>query len=350
MKDITKHIISDQRKVRDALEDIENIPTRTSKTLFVTENDKLVGTLTDGDIRRSLIQGIDLDHPVRDIMFTKFRYMHVDKVDPLELRKIREAEIRLLPIVDSDMRIIRIVDLWKKKSILPVDAIIMAGGIGKRLGTLTEDTPKPLLKIGDKPIIEYTIDHLIKYGVENIHVSINYKGEQIEAFLGDGSDKSVNISYIREDQPLGTMGAVSLVSEYKNDYLLVINADLLSDIDFEGLFLDCIKKDADMAVASVSHEQKIPYATLEIDGDEVKSFREKPTYTYFLNAGIYLFKKEIAALIPHNEVFNATDLMEKVVAEKRKLICYPILGYWLDIGKPEDFEKAQQDIKHLKLS
>ena len=219
-----------------------------------------------------------------------------------------------------------------------------------RLRPLTENTPKPLLKVGDKPIIEYNIDRLAKVGVENIYISINYLGEQLEEYFGDGTSKNLNIGYIREGKPLGTVGSVLLVDKFEHDEIIVMNSDLLTNIDFEDFYRTFKKADADMAVAATTYHVDVPYAVLEADDQQkVKSLKEKPRYTYFSNAGIYILKRKLLDMIPKGEFYDITELMEKVLAMDHKLITYPINGYWLDIGKHEDFRKAQEDVKHIKF-
>ncbi|MEM6318767.1 MAG: sugar phosphate nucleotidyltransferase, partial [Bacteroidota bacterium] len=212
-----------------------------------------------------------------------------------------------------------------------------------------ENTPKPLLPVGDKPIIEHNIDRLKDYGISNITLSINYLGEQLVSYFGDGSQKDLNIRYVEETRPLGTMGSVTLLDEVYNDYILVMNSDLLTTIDFESLFKDLIEKEGDMIIATTPYKVKVPYGVIETSGDEILQLTEKPTYTYYSNAGIYIFKKEYLERIPKNQHFNANELMELLIAEKKRVLHFPILGYWLDIGKPNDYEKAQTDIKHLQL-
>jgi NDP-sugar pyrophosphorylase family protein len=253
-------------------------------------------------------------------------------------------------LVDSDFNIIKILDLEKIKGYISVDVLIMAGGEGSRLRPLTLEVPKPLLKVGDKPIIEHNIDRLIGYGVSNFHISLKYMSEKIKKYFGDGSSKEVYIDYVLEEQPMGTIGALKLIEDTKSDDVLVMNSDLLTNIDFEDFYTFFKNSDASMAVATTGYNVSIPYAVLEINSDNVvKSFKEKPTYTYYSNAGIYLIKREVIELIPKSKFFDATDLMQLIIEKELKLVNYPILGYWLDIGNHTDFAKAQEDIKHIQL-
>jgi NDP-sugar pyrophosphorylase family protein len=178
---------------------------------------------------------------------------------------------------------------------------------------------------------------------------VKYLGEQIEAHFGNGSQRNIIIDYVWEDEPLGTIGAVSKITNFAHDYVLVMNSDLLTNLDYEHFYIDFIKQDADFAVVTIPYKVSVPYAVLETSNGEIRSFKEKPTYTYYSNGGIYLMKKEVLDYLPKENHFNATDLMEKLINENRKVVSYPLLGYWLDIGKHEDFAKAQIDINNIKF-
>jgi NDP-sugar pyrophosphorylase family protein len=225
----------------------------------------------------------------------------------------------------------------------------MAGGRGERLKPLTDTLPKPLLKVGDSPIIEHNINRLINYGIEDIWISIKYLGESIKDYFGNGKAKSININYIEEDKALGTIGALSLLDNLLQDHVLIMNSDLLTNINFEEFFLFYLEHDADIAVACIPYQVNVPYAVMETEGNFVKKLREKPTYTHFSNAGIYIIKKNIIDLIPNNSFYNATDLMEQVINSGGKVAAYPLIGYWLDIGRHDDYIKAQEDINHIEF-
>lgn len=206
------------------------------------------------------------------------------------------------------------------------------------------------MKIGGKPIIEYNIDRLINVGVKQLNLSINYLGDQLVDYFGDGSVKNASIQYVREDKPLGTIGSILLIDNFIHDDIIVMNSDLLTNIDFADFFKVFKESEADMAVAATSYHVDVPYAVLEVNEENrVSSLKEKPRYTYYSNAGIYILKKSLLKMIPEGEFYDITDLMDAMISSNKKLITYPITGYWLDIGKHEDFKKAQDDIKHIKL-
>jgi len=344
-----KHILYCNQTVREALIMLNDLKKNTI-LIVVDENEKLVGSLTDGDLRRGFIKGLTFDNSLMDYLQPDPLFIYEDELPNSNLNKLRLRNFMVVPIVDRTRKVVRILNLTEIQSVVPADVFIMAGGRGQRLMPLTENTPKPMLHVGDKPIIEHNIDRLVKYGIKNIYLSVNYLANQIEEYFGDGSDKGVSINYVHEDKPLGTLGSVKMVEELEHDYVMVMNSDLLTDIDFNGFFQTFLRSGADMAVATTMYQVDVPYGVMEVDnGNFVNALQEKPRYTYYSNAGIYIIKKELLSLVPHNEFYNVTDLMESLIAHDKKLISFPILGYWLDIGKHDDFVKAQEDIKSLAL-
>lgn len=345
----SSHLLSNKNTIKEALNIINSIGLR-ANVLFVTDEDgKLRGSVSDGDIRRALLKDVSINDGIIEAMNENCKYLVEGDVTNEILREMREESITLIPLVDGRRKIINILNLKELESIVPVETVIMAGGKGRRMLPLTLDTPKPLLKVGDKPIMEHTIDRLTKFGIDKIHISVNYLGEKIEDYFKDGSPKGINIKYIHETKPLGTIGALSLLEELHHDVILLMNSDLLTNINFGNLYDEFVKHDADLAVASIPYHVDLPYAVMELENACIKSLREKPRYTYFANAGIYLIKKELLAYIPKNSFYNSTDLIERAIADGKKVINFPILGYWLDIGQMHDYQKAQEDIKHLML-
>ncbi|MDA3894011.1 MAG: nucleotidyltransferase family protein [Salinivirgaceae bacterium] len=344
MFDYNNLIINESDNVRHAMKRLLDIPR--ALTLFVVDkNEKLIGTLTDGDIRRGFVSGLSLEDTVNKFMFKDFACL-TRLSDMSEVKTLRKRGVKLLPVIDEKHRISKVYDLTKLKSILPLVAVIMAGGKGKRLKPITDSIPKPMIKLGNKPIIEHNIDRLISYGIETIYISVNYKKEQIMDYFGDGKNKGISIRYIEEDKPLGTIGALSLVEQFESDVLLS-NSDLFTNIDYEDLYLNYLKKDADMAIASIPYTVNIPYAIFEEENNKIKGFKEKPSNTHFANAGIYIIKNSLLKYIPKNQFYNTTDLMEACITNKKTIIHNPIIGYWIDIGKMDDLKKAELIAKHL---
>ncbi|MDR2221530.1 MAG: nucleotidyltransferase family protein [Flavobacteriaceae bacterium] len=350
MKSIVgKHTICENQGVREALIKLDqNAP---SSILFVTdEGNKLIGSLTDGDLRRGFIKGLDFNTSLIEFIQPNPVFINDGEYDLGILEDYRKRNLKVVPIINVNKQIVNILDFSITSTLIPADAILMAGGEGKRLRPLTENTPKPLLKVGDKPIIEYNIDRLVQCGIKTINLSINYLGDQLIDYFGDGNEKGISIQYVKEDKPLGTIGSILLVDEFQHDDIIVMNSDLLTNIDFADFYQLYKASGADMAVAATSYHVDVPYAVLEVNSENsVKSLKEKPRYTYYSNAGIYILNKSLLKMIPQGEFFDITDLMERILEMNLKLVTYPINGYWLDIGKHEDFKKAQEDIKHIKL-
>lgn len=331
----------------EVLKKIDSLPL--TQTVFVVDdNEKILGTITDGDIRRGFIKGLNLENPIKDFLFTNFRYLLEGEENFTKLKEFRKLKLKVVPLLSKEKKLLKVYDFSVQKSILPIDAVIMAGGKGERLKPLTNDTPKPLLKVGGKEIIAYNFDRLYQFGISNQKVTINYLADQLTAFCAHYNDE-INFDLYKEEHFLGTAGALSLIACFENDTILLMNSDLLTNIDYEDFYISFSSVQADMMVASVPYSVNLPYAILDTDNRIVNSFKEKPSYTYYANAGIYLLKKEMLKYIPKNRVFNATDLMETIKANGHRLMHYPIRSYWLDIGNHEDFEKAQMDIAHINF-
>ena len=348
MRNFREHLIYSGSTIKEALIKLDTLAK--DAILFVTDKqDRLVGSLTDGDVRRALIKGLTIDKEVDTIIQTNPKFIKKGDQDIQKIIEYREGNFRILPVVDYDSKVVNVINFREMRSYLPVDVVIMAGGRGQRLQPLTDTVPKPLLKVGDKAIMEHNVDRLALYGIDDFWMSVKYRGEQIESYFGDGKERNISINYVWEDTALGTIGAVSKIDNFMHDYVLIMNSDLLTNLDYEHLFLDFIAKDADFSVVSIPYQVNIPYAVLETEEGQIKSFKEKPTYTYYSNGGIYLMKKSVLQHLPRETFFNATDLMDKLIAENLKVVSYHLVGYWLDIGKHEDFKKAQEDIKHIRF-
>lgn len=234
--------------------------------------------------------------------------------------------------------------------VLPFEAIIMAGGKGERLKPLTDSLPKPLLPVGGKPIVRYTVESLLKTGLKDITFVVNYFGEKIQSEFGDGKKEKASFQYIFEQEPLGTIGGVSLKSNFRYEDILVMNGDLLTTIHFDKFFMFYLDQDADIAVAVIPYRLNLPYGIFEIgDKQEIMSTNEKPTFTYYINTGIYLMKREVLNMIPSNQPCDAIDLIELARKKGLKVSAFPLLDYWIDIGQVEDYQKAQKDIQFLNF-
>lgn len=348
MHNLSKNIINSNATIKEALQQLNDLGV--NLTLFVVDENKvLLGVLTDGDIRRALLSGTSIDLPATVAMQRNFKFIKQGDNNVNAIAEFKKKDIKILPVLNGDGTIYKLLNLEFYNNVLPIEAVIMAGGKGERLLPLTATTPKPLLPVGGKPIIEYNVDRLISYGVTQIYISVKYLAHTIEAYFGNGQAKEIAINYVHETEPLGTIGAVSNIENFGEEAVLIMNSDLLTNINYEDFYKAFIEADAAMAIATVGYSVNIPYAVLETNQQYVTSLKEKPTYTYHSNAGIYLVKKQALKKIPKATFYNATDLIEDLLAANEKVVTYNILGYWLDIGKHEDYKKAQEDIKHINF-
>lgn len=344
----SRYLINQNETLLQALRRLNDLQTG-PLVLFIQDDDKrMVGTLTDGDSRRALISGATVDSLVRDVAHSSFNFIRSGEGNLVqELKKQKELKMKLVPVLDKQDYIVDIINLEQFKTQLPVDAILMAGGKGERLRPLTEKTPKPLLPVGDKAIIDHNIDRLISYGVNHISVTVNYLKEQIEDHFAQPHN-GVQIQAVREPKFLGTIGSIKFVKKFYNDTVLVMNSDLFTNINYEDFYLHFKEHDAEMSVAAVPYTVSVPYGIFDLDGREIQGLIEKPTYNYYANAGIYLIKRAVLNEIPEDLFFNATDLIEKLIEEGKKVIRFPLNGTWIDIGNPQEYQKANELVKHLK--
>ncbi len=348
MNELESHLVGSNATILETLGKMNKIAGGMPLVLFVVSPDgRVLGSVTDGDIRRNLVAGATLDSRIDGVMNKKFHYL-LDKRDYKKIGEFKALNLRLIPHVSPDGKLLGILNLNAKRTCLPVDAVIMAGGRGIRLQPYTNDIPKPMLPLRDKPIIAHNIERLASYGVENFHISVNHLKGQIIDYLTDRY-ADLNIDFIEEDAPLGTIGSVRLAKEFRNDDILVINADILTNIDFEDFFAKYKESFADMSVAAFTMKVDIPYAVLETSGNMIRGFTEKPTYNYYSNAGIYLFGRKLVDSIPPDSPYNATDMIERLVENGGKVSYFPIVGYWLDIGTAQNYSKAKNDINYIKF-
>ena len=343
-----KFLINQKSNLQDALNKLNKL--KKGSVLFtIDKNGKLCGSITDGDIRRAVLKGANTKTPISTIENINPKFVLKDEEYFKKLIEYREKGFGLIPVINSHKTIIDIINFNEINSNLPIDTVIMAGGRGQRLMPLTEQTPKPLIKIEGKAVIEYNIERLRSYGVKDFWISINYKGDLIKKFFKERYLNDFNYQFVSENKQLGTIGAVSKIKEFNNKFVLIANSDIITKVDYELFFLDFLEKEADISVLTVPYQIDIPYAIIESKNNLVKKIREKPTYTYFSNGGIYLLKKEVLTNIPYNTFYNATDLIELAIEKKMKVLSFPFNDYWIDIGRMEDLKKTKHDLKHINL-
>jgi dTDP-glucose pyrophosphorylase/CBS domain-containing protein len=325
---------------------------------LVTDVDRhLIGTITDGDVRRAVLAGDALDAAISELLARKAHSPNSRPVtapagtdDSAILQLMQDRAVRQVTIVDEDNRVLDLItwDELSPERDLPLQAVIMAGGKGSRLQLLTQDLPKPMLPVGDRPLMERTIEHLAEAGIKRIHITTNYLAQKITEHFGDGSAFGVDLNYIAERQPLGTAGSIGLL-ERPHEPLLVINGDVLTDVNFRAM-LDYHKEQrAALTVAVRQYEFTVPYGVVESTDGFVQKLVEKPSYTFFINAGIYLLDPSVHHLIPTGGRMDMTELIQRLLEEGRTVASFPIREYWLDIGQHTDYEQAQEDIRNGRV-
>lgn len=349
--DLTILCVSQQASAREAMVQIDR--SRQGIVLVVDEARRLVGTITDGDIRRAILARIDLDTPVSALLATKAgsRFGHpvtgfVGEDRSVYLSVLQRHNIVHLPIVDADRRVVGLVtrDEFLPAQVLSLKAVIMAGGKGRRLHPLTKETPKPMLRIGEKPLLEILIQQLREAGITRVQMTTHHQRQKIEQHFKDGRAFGIELSYVAEHRPLGTVGGLSL-SDAPSETTLVINGDILTQVNFRAMLAYHREHQADLTVAVRHHTISVPYGVIECEGPLVRRVREKPELDMLVNAGIYLLEPSVYRYIPIGERFDMTDLISRLVSEGRPVVSFPVREFWADIGHHEDYAKAQEEIK-----
>ena len=343
MKNIEDIIVKESTSILEVLQIID----KSSKQLaiVVDDNKKLLGTISDGDIRRALLQNISLNDDVKKIYFKTPTVANVNdsKEDIINICRIKK--IHQIPVVDNNGNLIglEILDELISKERKTNKVVLMVGGLGTRLRPLTENTPKPMLKVGDKPILQTIVEKFAEYGYTNIVMCVNYKSHVIQDFFGNGSKFGINIEYIFEKQRMGTAGALSLLKEKPTEPFFVMNGDLLTNVNFEHLD-DYHSANNSLGTMCVrEYDFQVPYGVVNVQDGKILSIEEKPTHKFFVSAGIYMLSPEVLEYIPENEFYDMPTLFEKMIATKQNVISFPLREYWLDIGRMEEFEKANDE-------
>lgn len=340
-KDIS---IAPDKTIKSALQILD---ATAKKILFVVDDSgKLLGTVTDGDIRRGILKDTSLSDKVTEVMKSNPKIVRAGTSREEMLRLMKQADISHLPVLDQLGKLVDVIsrdellDRQRRNNII----VLMAGGLGTRLRPLTNDCPKPMLKIGKKPILETIIDSFIDCGFYRFYLAVNYRSEVIEEYFGDGCKwGGVEIKYIHEKKRMGTAGALYFLPENQAEPIIVMNGDLLTKLDFAELLDTHIKKGSAATMAVREYSYQVPFGVINCDGDRIVSIEEKPEHTYFVNAGIYVLNPEIAAKVDKEEFFDMPDLFKDIIREGGKVGFFPIREYWLDIGRLDDFERAKSE-------
>lgn len=325
---------------------LECIEAGSRQIALVVDNERhLLGTVTDGDIRRGILRGVGLDQPVSAVMNSRPLTANLDQGRDAILRLMRDREIHQIPLLDSGGRLVGLetLDELIHRDQVDVWVVLMAGGLGTRLRPLTENTPKPLLPVGGRPLLETIIENFANQGFQRIFLSVNYKAEMFERHFGDGSRYGVSIEYIHEPDRRGTAGALTLLPSRPENPLIVMNADLLTTLDFRQ-FLEFHRSHRAKATMGVrEYTFQVPYGVVEADGERLVSISEKPVRQFFVSAGMYILEPEVLDRIPAGCFYDMPTLFQTLANEKADAAVFPVREYWLDIGRLDDLERAQAE-------
>jgi dTDP-glucose pyrophosphorylase/CBS domain-containing protein len=321
---------------------------------LVTDQDgHLLNTVTDGDVRRALLANQNLNAPVSELLALMKKWSYPRPItaqagteSAVLLRLMQENVVRQIPLLDENGRLVDLItlDALLPDQVLPLQAVIMAGGSGTRLRPFTEDVPKPMLKVGDRPLMELMVEQLRQVGIRRVNITTFHKSDKITEHFGDGSNFGVEMNYVTEDRPLGTAGALGLMEE-PQEPVLVINGDILTRVNFRAMLAYHQEHEAVLTMAVRKYDLNVPYGVVEGDGAMVRAVVEKPLLNFLVNAGIYLLEPLAYRYIPNGQHFHMTDLIQRLLDEGHRVVSFPILEYWLDIGNHIDYEQAHEDVK-----
>ena len=342
MKNINQIKVFEKSKISEALKKMSVGGIKI--VLVVNDKDNLIGTLSDGDIRRGLLNGLDLNSTIETIVYKSPTTAKISDTKDELLKLAISKQINQIPILDENNKIkdIYVLDEFLKIKKKTNKVVLMAGGLGTRLMPLTEHTPKPMLKVGNKPILHTILKKFKECGYTNFVMCVNYKSKVIQDYFGDGTKFGVKIEYILEKQRMGTAGALSLLAGKLKEPFFVMNGDLLTNLDFEKILDFHIKNESKATMCVREYNIEVPYGEVKLDKENVVSIAEKPMHKFFVNAGIYVLDPECIDLIP-KEFYDMPLLFKRIIQHNKKTISFPLGEYWLDIGRSKDYERANSE-------
>lgn len=343
MKDWRDTVVSPNTPLREAIVRIDTCGMQLA--LVLDENEKLVGLLSDGDVRRAILKEVHLEVPVAEVMNKAPATAHATSSSNEQLNLMRRKVLHHLPLVDDEQRVVGLATLDALTGILerPNWVVLMAGGLGQRLRPLTEHCPKPMLMIAGKPILECILESFIEQGFRNFFLSVNYLAEMVRNHFGDGSKWGVRIRYLEETKRLGTAGALSLLPKRPEHPILVMNGDLLTHARFDNLLQFHEDHNAEATMTVREYDFQVPYGVVKVDGSAITGIDEKPIHSFYVNAGIYAISPSVLDQIPASTFYDMPTMFEDLIAAKRSTAAFPLREYWLDIGRIEEFERAQHE-------
>lgn len=337
-----KSLVSQEKSILDVLNIMEE---SSLQTAVVVDNNKLLGIVTDGDVRRAILKGKDLSSSVSSVMNKKPVRAHLNDPKDRILAIMREKSVNQIPIVDDLGNVVYLEtrDNLLKEAKKDNLVVIMAGGLGTRLHPLTENCPKPMLKVGKKPILELILESFLSYGFYKFSFAVNYKSDIIKDYFKNGEEFGAQISYLEEEKRLGTAGALSLMQEVPEKSIIVVNGDILTNINFSHLVAYQEEVAADAIMCIREYSLQVPFGVVEFTGKTLNKIIEKPKKTFFVNAGIYMLTPKLLELIPKDEFFDMTNLFEKLIENNYKVSPFSVSDYWIDIGRKDDYERANRE-------
>lgn len=343
MKDINRIKILPTSTIKEALNIIDTGAIKIA--IVVDQDDTLLGTITDGDIRRAILKGMSLDDPISEIYFKTPIVVSPTESKERIINLCISKNIYQIPVVDGDGKVIgiEILDDLLKPKMYPNKVVLMVGGLGSRLRPLTNDCPKPMLFIGNKPILHIIVERFASCGFHDIVMCVNYKAYMIKEYFGDGTDFNASIKYIEEEEPLGTAGALALLKNEIDMPFFVMNGDVLTNINFEQLLEFHLENRANITMCVKDYEIQVPYGVVSLKSGRLCALSEKPIYKFFINAGIYVLTPDCLDYIGENQFYDMAMLINTLISCKKRVIPFPIREYWLDIGRIEDYEKATKE-------
>ncbi|WP_103642111.1 nucleotidyltransferase family protein [Campylobacter concisus] len=347
MKNIENIKLKQNATIKEALGIIDSGAMQIA--LVVDDNDKLLGTLTDGDIRRGILRGLDLDSSIETIVFKEPAIAKISNTKEEILKIALSKKLHQIPIVDDNGIVLDLKEIEElvEPKIKTNRVILMVGGLGTRLRPLTQDTPKPMLKVGNKPILQTIIERFAEYGFVNITMCVNFNASIIRDYFGDGKEFGVNIDYVLEQKRMGTAGALSLLKERPSEPFFVMNGDLLTNVNFEHIFNYHTLHKATATMCVREYDYEVPYGVVKMNDNKITAIAEKPVQKFFVSAGIYMLSPEILDLIPQDEFYDMPTLFEKLIRLSKDVISFPIREYWLDIGRMEEYQRANEEYKEV---
>lgn len=348
MSELKELLIHQNASIKQAVEQIDK--GAHGIVLIVDENKKLLGTITDGDVRRGLLKGLNMQHNVAEIMnkspialFSQQERTHVHAL-------MKQKGVDCIPILNPLNEVIGIEtrdEYIGSVATLPNKVVLMAGGLGTRLHPLTHETPKPLLPVGERPLLENIIENFKRFGLKDFYISINYRGDMIRDYFKSGEELGVNISYLEEEEKLGTAGALSLLPEPPKEPIIVMNGDILTSVNFQQLlaFHDFHQSKATMCVREFNVQ--VPYGVVETQDHRLQSIKEKPSYPFFVNAGIYVINPDVLKFVPNNSYYDMPSFFNKLMEESEMVSVFPLREYWVDIGQMDDLKRARSEFSSV---